>query len=388
MPRSVCLVFWMLFNLSLLFFAVVDASGVEYVVTPSINLQETYDDNVYFRNVDDFEHLISPGLVLEARTEKGELKTSGTWDISEYHRHDELDSVDQTYRLSASLMPTDLCRLDFSGEYIDDYTFVSALEESGLVADRSRRKRATVEPGVVMVLDPRNSLGVSYDFVKTQFDLEGYSDYRVQGLTLIWAHDLMNERTSIICSVSGNQVDYDQTDGDTKQQTFIGLVGVDHQFSEAFQVALQAGARYTESEFTSGVLTVDDDDTGFVVDGTLGWRLERFTLSANVNRDFRPSIYGENTTRDRVRASLGYRFTEKSRASLSTAYYRNETDGVLDEEKRRTYSVRPLVSYRFTENIDLQLGYRYTWTENEITDNSEERNRIFVKLSMTWPKQI
>jgi hypothetical protein len=378
----------MLLNLSLLSFGATDATAAEYVVTPSIHLQETYDDNVYFRNVDDFELLISPGLDLEARTEKGELKTSATWDISEYHRHNELDSVDQTYRLSAGLMPTDLYRLDFAGEYKDDYTFFSALEESGLLAERSRRKRATLQPGVVMALDPRNSLGVSYDFVKTQYHLERYSDYRVHGLNVTWAHDLMNERTSIICSVSGNQVDYDQTDGDTKQQTLIGLVGVDHEFSEALQVTLQAGARYTESEFTSGVLTVDDDDTGFVVDGTLGWRLERFTLSANVNRDFRPSIYGENTTRDRVRASLGYRFTEQFRGSLSTAYYRNETDGVLDEEKRQTYSVRPLVRYRFTEHIDLQLGYSYTWTENEITDNSEERNRIFVNLSMTWPKTI
>ncbi|MBN1841127.1 MAG: outer membrane beta-barrel protein [Deltaproteobacteria bacterium] len=381
-------VFLLLFSLGMACFVVVDAGAAQYVVTPSVELQETYDDNVFLKEIDDFEHLISPGLVFDVRTERTELKAGGAWDISDYQRHSELDSVDQTYEFSASVNPSELWRLDFSGQYKDDYTFISALEESGIIADRSRRKRATLEPGVAIVLDPRNTLEFSYDFVKTQYDLERYPDYRVHGPNLTWIHGLMNERTSIICSAGATLVDFEETSGDlnVRQRTYRGLAGIDHRFSETLQLRLLAGASYTESKFPRAGLSVEEKDTGLIVDGALEWRLERLSLSGNVNRDITPSIYGENVTRDRVRAGLRYRFTEKLRSGLSVSYYHTETDGLVDREKRLTYSVRPSMIYRFTEDVDLRLGYAYTWTENEITDYSQERNRFFLELAVAWPK--
>ena len=58
---------------------VADASASEHVITPSVKVGETYDDNVFLQDVDDFEHLISPGVRLDSRTDRTELEATCTW---------------------------------------------------------------------------------------------------------------------------------------------------------------------------------------------------------------------------------------------------------------------------------------------------------------------
>ncbi len=365
--------------------AFMDAQAAEYKITPSVSLRETYDDNIFFRDIDDFEHLISSRLGFGSRTEKSDIQASGTWDISEYQRHDELDTVDQAYELSAGFTPGLLWRFDFAGEFRDDYTFISALEESGVLAERSRRKRVQLQPGATVIVDTRNRVELSYDFTKTQYRLESYPDYRVQGASLVWQHDMMNERTTALCSLGASYVDFEVSGGDVKQQTYRLLVGIDHKFTETLKLTFMVGPRFTKSEFPRLGATVDDEETGSIVDATLSWSLDRLRFSANIDRDITQSIYGENMTRDRLGLALMYRFTEKLRSDLSSAYYVSETDGFIDDEKRQTCSVRQSVAYRLTKDLDLRMGYAYTWTENELTDHSEERNRVFAELSFRWP---
>jgi hypothetical protein len=243
-----------------------------------------------------------------------------------------------------------------------------------------------VEPGAAIIVTPRNTLEFSYQFNKTEYDLESYPDYVSHGPNLTWFHDLMNERTRIICVLGGNWVDFEEeeNEGGVRQQTWRAMAGVDHQWTEALQVTLTAGAHYTKSRFQK----TEEDNRGFILDGTLNWRLEPITLSASVSRDVAPSIYGEIITLDRVSTVLGYRLSEKLRCILSTAYYHSETEGFVQEERWQTYSVRPSMMYSFTEDMNLQLGYAYTRTENEITNYSEDQNRFFVEFSAAWPITI
>jgi hypothetical protein len=393
---------------------VLPVRAAEYVITPSVKVRETYDDNVYFRNVDDFKHLISPALKLDGRTDRARWQATCAWDITEYQYHDELDSVDQTYRLSATVSPSTLLQLNISGHYVDDYTFASTLEESGLLAERSRRSSATMQPGAVFILDSRNTLEFSYEFNRSWYELESYPGYVVHGLNLMWFHNLTNERTRIIYMLSGNKTDFEgnkdyyfeeddgnsaQKKADVRQRTYRILAGMDHQLTETLRVSVKAGAHYTESEFPSfqkmalgTFIPVYDiekkSDTGFILDGALTWHLELITLSASINRDVTPSIYGENITRDRVSAALRYRLSEKLRCSLNTAYYHSETESFTQKQEYQTYSIRPALIYRFTEDINLELSYAYTRTKNEITDQSEDQNRFFVQLSTAWPSTI
>jgi len=376
-------------------------SAAEYRMAPGLRVRETYDDNLFLKSIDDFEHRIAGTLEMGARSERAKLTIKGNWDVSEYQRHDELDTVDQVYEVAGSVAPSPTVELHVSGAYVHDYTFTSTLEETGVVAERSKRRSATVKPGMTWVWDLRNRMELSYRFGQTQYDLASYPDSEVHGLDLLWSHGLLNERTDMLVQLGMNRADYETAGEDTQQRTYSILAGVGHQFTETFEVRLTTGIYYSESEFpitewvmvTPGffiprVKTEEEEKTGWLAEGLLRWHLERFSLSAGLNRDVIPSIYGENIIRDRVYCSLGYRWNERFHWRGSAGYNHSETEGYVSDEKQQTCSIGTGLDYRFTEHTGLNLGYSYFWTENRISKDSDERNRIFLELTTEWPNSL
>jgi opacity protein-like surface antigen len=376
-----------LLSLVVVWLLVTDATAAEYVVTPSLKLQGTYDDNVYFKEVDDFEVRATPGLEIEARKDTAELKVTGVVDISEYLKHDEFSTVEQDYGLSGMVFLTPTLRVSCDGRYVNDYTFRSALEESGLLAERSERKKASFTPGVFIVMDARNRLELGYDFERTEYSFEGYSDYWMQGVTGAWVHDLTEETVSLSLVAGGYLVDFDLDQNDLRQYTYFSLAGAEYRLTESLKIKFNGGIRHTKSESRQYGDTERQRNSGFVGGGSVDWRGERMGFLAGFRRDLSPSIDSEIIIRNRGYADLFYRFTEKLRGQLKANYFRSKTEDVVEEQKRHTFSVAPLLSYKLREEIRLQLGYRYTATENEVTNRSKDRNRVFLGLEMSWPKQ-
>ena len=361
--------------------AVLPASAAEYIVTPSITARETYDDNIFYYDVEDFEHLVSPALDLEARTERWKVQASLNGDISEYQSHNELDTVDQSHQISA-VFTTATSQIGVSGNYVRDYTFTSALEELGVAAERSIRTATQIQPNIRIELDPHNSLECFYRLNKTQHRLDTYPDYRNQDLNIIYIHKLKNELTSLALQLGGSQADYAIGNETGKHQALQILAGIDHPVSETFKLTLKAGVRCTESDFPGAGV---ERDEAVVINSGFLWGFERITVSANVTRDFSSSIYGEDVTRDRISATLRYRIKENLSCALTAAYNQSETEGFYQKEKSKYYSVMPSVDYRFNEYVSMQVGCSYNKTENKITDQSEDRNRVFVQISAVYP---
>lgn len=373
---------WIMFYVGLGCLMVLPASAAEYIVTPSIIARETYDDNVYFYDVEDFEHLVSPALELTAMTEREKLQASFKGDISEYQSHDELDTVDQSYWISADIFTTATSQIGISGNYVRDYTFTSTLEELGVVAERSIRIATVIKPKAIIELDSRNSLKFFYKLNKTQYRLDTYPDYRNQDLDIIYIHKLKNEVTSLTLQLGGSQADYTIGNENGRHKSCQFMAGIDHQISETFKLKLNAGERYIDSNFPN-VERVRD--TAFIIDSGFLWRFERTTVSANIMRDFSPSIYGEEMTLDRINATLRYRVKQNLNGNITASYYRSETEGFYRKEKYDYYSVRLSVNYNFNEHVSMQSGYTYNGIKNKMTDRSEERNRIFLQISSAWP---
>ncbi|MCG2757929.1 MAG: outer membrane beta-barrel protein [Desulfobacteraceae bacterium] len=372
----------MMFYVVLSCLMVLPAGAAEYIVTPSITARETYDDNVFYYDVEDFEHLVSPALDLEARTERWKVQASLNGDISEYQSHSELNTVDQSHQISADIFTTATSQIGVSGSYLRDYTFTSALEELGVIAERSIRTATQIQPNARIELDPRNSLECFYRLNKTQYRLGTYPDNRNQDLNIIYIHKLKNELTSLSLQLGGSQADYTIGNETGKHQGLQILAGIDHPVSETFKLTLKAGARFTESDFPG--IDMQRDETVVISSGFL-WSFERTTVSANITRDSSSSIYGEDVTRDRISAALRYRIKENLNCALTAAYNQSETEGFYQKEKNRYYSVMPSVDYRFNEYVSMQLGCSYNKTENKITNQSEDRNRVFVQISTVYP---
>ena len=224
----------------------------EYGVTPELRLRQTYDDNVYFRDESDFETRISPSLAVAAVTDRTELQASASLDISEYADRTELNTVDQFYQLLGGFAVGPRLQLDVTGTYVVDFTFASALEEEGIIADRDKRKRADFRPRATFRLSPRDRLQLTYGLNNTQYEDRNRRDYLNQDLRLAWIHDLKNERTSLEYLVGGSYADFgdrDDSDFDSiDQYTLRGLVGVEHRLTETNTIGIRGGARYTHSK--------------------------------------------------------------------------------------------------------------------------------------------
>jgi len=375
--------------------AAIPARAAEYVLAPSVKLRETYDDNVFLRGVDDFEHRISPGVILEARSETAEAQADVALDISDYQDNNELDTVDEYYKLSTSVLASPKLRLSLNGSYIRDHTFSDALQE-GIVAERSRRNSGTVQPALSMAFTPRDNIDFSYGYNNTQYEFEEYPDYTYNYLNLAWYHTLANERTTAILELGGSRADFDLEIDENKQQGLSGVVGFDYSLTETFHVTLKGGIRYTESKypttkivfeppfFVTKTETEKDTDITYLFFGNLVWNLERFRMSAEASRDIMPSLYGEEITRDRLMAVLRYRITENLSCRLQGRYAISETEGRLKREKSNTFWARPSLRYRFGEHVGLMFAYDFTRSENEITDRIKHRNRVYLELRLDW----
>ena len=371
--------------------------GAEYVVVPSVELRETYDDNVYYKKVDDFEHRISPAIDLGVRTETAEARADVTLKISEFQDNDELSTVDEYYNFTTTILPDPRWQVGLSGSYVRDHTFTSSLEEAGIIAERKRRASARAQPSLVMALTDRDSLEFMYTFNNTEYDYEDYPDYYAHYLNLIWSHALANERTSFLLQTNGGRIDFDLSSKDATQEVVQGIMGVAHQLTETLQATFKTGVSYTKSRyprtetvfvppafFTTRTTTEKDTDITYLLDGVLNWRLERSKFSLGVKRDLYPSIYGELVTRNRIHGTLQYSLTEKLSSRLWSSYYFSKTDGLNRKEKQETFYFRPSLNYKLGDYTELQLGYDFTRSRDKVAKDTDHRNRIFLEIRVDW----
>jgi len=381
MTRLLC--FIILIHSCCLYLLIPPVRAAEYGVTASLKFREGYDDNVFFKGVSDFAHEITPSLALAAVTENSSLQAGASLDITDYQRHDELDTVDQYYQILAGLSPTPRLLLDLTGTYVLDHTFRSALEETGIIADRDKRKKATVSPMATFRLAPRDQLQLFYGLSSTQFEDDRTADYVDHDLRLSWRHALRNERTNVVLILGGSDTDYGDTINNPgeklRQRSVGGVMGFDHQLSETSTLRLVAGPRYTNSEFR-GSEKDDEQSVGFLGDAVLTWRSERTTVSMKANQGYVPSTRGENVNRSRVNLDLGYRLTERLGCRLSGYYRYSETENEETTIKSQAFAVQPEVVYQLPWPIKLRLAYSYTWTEDKVANNTDDRNVVFLEI--------
>jgi hypothetical protein len=356
----------------------------EHGAAATLSIRGEYDDNTQFTGKEDYVLEVSPSVALSAVTEVTQLQVAADLDIREYKNNNDLSKVDQYYQILGGITLEERVELDIIGTHLRDHTFQSELEETGIVLKQTSRNRTAISPIGTFWLAPRDRMQLTYVYGDTNFSSDERRDYTYHDLRVGWLHDLQNERTTLGFLVGANRTEYgDNIDNPNEDITYDGVgagVQLDHLFSETFIMNLKAGATYTESK-TKG--TGDDDtttDTNFVGEASLRWIFERSTLSALVNQQVVPSSAGENVARTKANLGLGYRFSEKLGGNLR-GYYRR-SDPLRGGQTVQTFGGRVALTYRFTRNLGLSLGYSYTNTDQEsarIVD--DDRNRVFLQLN-------
>ena len=361
------------------------ADGGDTVIV-SLGLKEEYSDNIFYDADDeesDYITTISPEIELRRSHERTSASLKGLLDIGRYSDNDELDEVDQRY--SADLFHQLTDRFYFSGDasYIRDSRSDRDIDDTGLTLGTDVRKRQRYGVDIGYVLSEKSTISAAYLYKRDDFDDPNEVDSDTNKVELQLKYNLGDWFPLTTGLVTTSYARYE--DSAMEVDYYNLLFGVERQLSELFSFYADLGGRYSRSKFDA--FFDDDVNFGGVAKVECRYKGEVTSGSAFFSHDLaaRSGSTG-GTERTSFVVSMRRRFAEKLTGRLSGGYYLNKTsrgEFSFGETDETTIRISPALTYRVTQNMNLEASYKYTHLKDkEKDDETTERNSVFIRLVM------
>ena len=372
---------------------VVGLSGKVVKVKPILRMREMYDSNVDYKDFDDFVSEITPALKIDIFDEDWKINFRGDFIYRDYLDHNELDRYDYDLNFSSSYQFTPALKgsLDLSHKRyhnLDQNTF----EAGGVDLDPTVILKTSATPSVTWAMGEKDNLVVSNYIDKTDYERQLDSDYVTNVLSLVWGHALDNERTTLYFGEMNTLTHFSREIDDFKsdQLSLQGVVGVDHQFTEALRLSLKGGPGMTFSNYSSDTITGDSVDYLYQFRAELGYRELKFSVVPALERIVRPGRYGENEVFDQAELYFRYEFTKFFTLDNINTYWMNESDGQSGGRKHEAKGVfsQSIFNWVFKEDWVATLGFSVNMSLNEISGTNSERYKTWVGFSYSFPTEI
>jgi hypothetical protein len=352
----------------------------------SIGGRSEYDDNVVFAPTEedeDFIFIISPAAKLSFESDLVDIQSDIIIDAWQYLDRTDLNTVNQLYELNGiyRFRP----RWSFSGliSYIKDTTLDSQLQETGRVSEREDRRRFDADAGIIYQLSELSELGFNYHFKDVNFESDFFVDYDRDSATLSYNRKMKNQVNTL-----GSQFAYYYRNSDVSDLTEYNFqMSMDHLFSPQTRFYLSAGLSYSEQEFKDDRST--DKNLRPSGHSYIRWKGETSAFTFGYRRDIRTDTNGEAIDVDRIYCRLRKSLTERWELGFAGKFYYSRDIGQSFNDGIRFLDLEPKISYKLTENHDLQMSYSYSnEKDNERESNqTADRNRIWLGLYFNFPKQ-
>jgi hypothetical protein len=361
---------------------------------PRLSLDLTYDDNINFSSEEprrDWIYEVRPSLSWRYRTERDILDVMAGLHGQKYDTEDDLDTLDQDYRLYASRKIFYDTIVSLRGQYTLDTTLDDEFTEEGLLLYREDRTVYSLEPAVQWKATERSTWAFSAPIYHVNYEGVENTDYSTEYLTLNYSYLLDDEKTSLLAQPSIGFIDFEY--GDTK--VYEMMFGVGREFTERLSAKLMAGLSYTRSHTDErfepigpfSIKVQDEEDyskTGWVGAGELKWDWDRGQWNMNLVRRVSASGYGETLIKDRLTTEASWRITERIRfkGGFSIGKVKSQSDKTLRsyDYDYVTYDVSPAIVYRLSEQIDVGAYYRYSLIDDKEEPDIRHRNQLFIRL--------
>lgn len=367
------------------------ATAAQVVISPSCEIREEYNDNIFLatRSAEsDFITTVSPRLGLVRNTERlnSSLNASASWFT--YTSNSDLNSLDYAFQGQGGYKLTLRDDVALGASYSHLSRPDSVNESTGLGTSReSDHHSYSFRYG--RVLDPVSSVSLSYGFQRQLYDDPAQNDNLTHSAGLGYARDL----GAILPLLKGNlSAAYSRTDyRDSSNDNYSFSVGLGRNIDEKFTWSLSGGGRYTHSSFKtfdSGTGRLADDssgDWGWIGSAGLGYRGEQGQASLSLSRNFSSgSGYAGATENTALTLALGRNLTRRISAGLSASYsmYRSSEDefgsSSTDED---IWQLGGDVRYRINDYLDLGLRYAYYNDKYGNGGGNAEQNRVLLTLT-------
>ncbi len=383
--------------------------AAEWSATPSISLQELYNDNFLLTTTPEpavTGTVITPRVDLTAQQENWNLTGTTQWTNSRYSGQSGLDTNGQYLYLNSSFK-TQRSTWQLAGTYANEsvLTGTQNVSDIGLVHTQMQRITRNIGPTWTWAISDTSQVQVAYQRSDVSYGSSGAAaqlyDYTQDSSSLTLARNL-SERTQIfgVVNYTDFHVPVMQISGtNVTSKTTSGELGVSENFTERLTGSLYAGAQNTRTSGTQcdpiilslfGQCFLEPTftkDSGSVYNASLQEQFETGNMSLVLSRAVAPSGAGTQVQTDTDTFSVNTQLSERLGGAVYFNYYRIHGIGQsLSGVDRNLYSGGPSLRWRWTENLTATAAYQYMWQKDtDPNSQSAASNAVFLSLSYAWP---
>jgi uncharacterized protein (PEP-CTERM system associated) len=225
-------------------------NAAELLITPGINTDFAYDDNVFFEDVDDFTWTLSPRFRLEHITRRTRTQLETVLTHVRYFDNSDLNRLDQRYQLSTSVSAARPLSIQFGGGFSRSESVDLVLETEGRLVDRSTQDAYNAFSSLNFILSPRDSVSLTGSFSYTTQDDPSLFENTAKSVSLAYTHSMARGRVSLTSSLGYTRSEAERdSNRDTSEEDIIRFFqSIGYSVTPAFFMQLGAGFSYRSLE--------------------------------------------------------------------------------------------------------------------------------------------
>jgi hypothetical protein len=345
-----------------------------FELTPSISVNETYDDNIDLtknNRVDDFITVVSPGIALALVREHTNLQLSYTLGIVEYADQDQNDTTRHSANLSFGQDLTQRLRFNLTDTYlVSEDPLEDPQNLQGLRQTRNKYWTNNAGASVNYIFGAENQVNVGYSYYNIENDDATLDDSRVQNpyFNLNYWFDVKN----------GTELRFRYTDAKfSRDDSSLGLAAPDYKayapgirYIRRFSPNSNAYVTYNYSAYEyasdfTGVIARDLTQDFVVHDGNVGIEHSfspEYTVAASAGYFIKVNDITDNQDGPTFTAALTRKFARGSITGGGNGgwSYENLQQGVgLTSGLSQYYGAYLKGTYQVLEPVNVYAGASY-----------------------------
>ncbi len=363
------------------------ANGFDII--PSIAVKEEYNDNIFVTQsgeIDDYITTLSPGIELEQRTARLNLRLSGRIDGLIYTDNNDLNHMDQDYTGRVHYQLTPRMGGGFETGYLRDSRPDRDIPTTGLVLGTDIRHRLRFRAFGDYSLTEKTAAAISYAYNKEEFDEAPLNDFSSHTADIGFTHNLETLWKSTLGRMNFGYTIVDYTS--SKVDNYSATLGIERRLSEFYRFVFDIGPRFTRTEFNIPWVA-PNEVWGVRGQISLTYGGEYTNIGLNFSHDVQPASGRTGATeRTGLSTRIGRRFSDKFRGDLSASYFLNKSDQAeftLSNIDENSFRIQPRLRYEFTRDMALEAYYAYTIINNQVTDTQRVQNIIYFRFTLRYP---
>lgn len=343
----------------------------DFKLIPGLALKEELNDNIFLATNSrrtDFITTLTPSLDISSATERRSLSLSTGINLLTYARNASLDSVDYYVQSGFNYQFDPRLSISVGAGYVQD-SRPDRVDQNGLTL-KSGSERQNYQLSCNVAVSEKSTSTLSYAYSQEGFDSPGLLTTKVHTVNIGQDYDL--DRYLRQTKLVGN-FGYSRNLTDTSLvDNYTVSLGLTKKIHELWYVALNAGGRYTHSEFEVNTVIpptrfvtskIRDDDQGWIGNLSINYSGEKTNGSVAFNHDITTASGRSGTTqRTGVSTNVSERFTRELSSFFGMGFSWNRSDQnqfsaqSIDE---KNLTINGGLRFDISDYVSLEGNYRF-----------------------------